>query len=501
MQPVSKTEIKTEIMSPNAVTGFKAGSSTPLYVDMDGTLLATDILWEMLVLLAKNRPMLLLRAPFWLIKGKAYFKRQLASHVVINPAGLPYREPVLSFLTEERQKGRNLILATASDSMVAQSVARHVGLFSTVLASDGAVNLAGDAKLRAILRHADGVGFDYAGDSWVDLPIWRQASHAIVVEPSRRLLKKVDQESTIQTVLAPRRRSIGVYLRLLRVQQWSKNVLLFVPLLLAHQFMDHRRLLSALLAFVAFSLGASAVYIVNDLLDLESDRQHPHKRSRPLAAGLVPIPTALTIALLAVTASFGIAVAFLPWLFVGIMLLYQATAAAYTFAFKRIAILDVLILAGLYTARVLAGAVATDVRVSHWFLAFALFFFMSLAIVKRYSELGLVGGNGGTEGFLAARGYEPGDRDFIGSIGAASAYVAVAVFALYISSPDVHLLYQRPSALWLIIPILLYWVTRTWFLAHRGKMHGDPVVFALTDRTSYLLAVLIASILLIASLT
>ena len=491
---------KTAVISRTAVL-HQAPPPGPLYVDMDGTLLATDVLWELLVLLLKTRPALLLRVPFWLMKGKAFVKRQLVSHTTLNPGLLPYNKSVIAFLTRERQGGRDIILATASDRLVAERVARHFGLFSAVLASDGSVNLAGRAKLSAILEHADGAAFDYIGNSSTDLPIWQHASRAILVRPSRRLLITAGWTSTIVEVLCHRPPFLGALLRTLRVHQWSKNALLLLPLLLSHQVTDLDRVLKGLLGFIAFSLAASAVYTVNDLLDLDSDRQHPYKRLRPLAAGLVPIPVAFAIVPLAIASSVVIAAALLPGLFAGILLLYFVTATAYSFTLKRIAILDVLVLAGLYTLRVLAGAVATHVPVSAWFLAFSMFFFLSLAFVKRYAELRLAGGEGEVQDYLLARGYVVGDLDLLRSVGAASGYLAVAVLALYINSPEVHILYQRPAVLWLIGPLLLYWITRVWFLAHRGRMRGDPVVFALSDRPSYVLAGLVAALLIVASLT
>jgi 4-hydroxybenzoate polyprenyltransferase/phosphoserine phosphatase len=481
------------------VSGTEVPRSAPLYVDMDGTVLATDVLWEMLIVLLKTKPALLFRLPSWLLKGKAFFKQQLAAHIAINPAALPYHEPVVAFLDRERQEGRQIILATASDQQVAASVAGHLGLFSTVLASDGRVNLSGCAKLTAIVRHADGAAFDYIGNSWADLPIWERASHSILVQPSRRLQTEAAKTSKIGAVFCPRPRFLIVFTRMLRIHQWSKNVLLLVPLVLAHKATEPHRILAALLAFVAFSLASSGVYIVNDLIDLESDRHHPHKRSRPLAAGLVPIPVAIAIASFAIASSIGIAGTLLPRSFLGMLLLYVGTTTAYSFVLKRVAILDVVVLAGLYTIRILAGAVAVGVPDSPWFLAFSMFFFLSLAFVKRYAELRLAEGNGGGKGFLAARGYQPGDLDLLRSIGAASGYVAVVVFALYINSPEVHTLYRQPFVLWLIGPILLYWVTRVWFLAHRGRMHGDPVVFALSDPPSYFLAVLIVILLVFGS--
>jgi 4-hydroxybenzoate polyprenyltransferase len=487
-------------MTPRGRGSFSVSPAPPLYVDMDGTLLATDVLWELFVLLLKTRPALLLRVPFWLMKGRAYLKQRLASLVTLDAAVLPYRESVITFLAREHRRGRDIILATASDRLVAERVARRVGLFSTVLASDGRINLAGRAKLSAILHHAGGAPFDYIGNSLADRVIWKHASCALLVHPSRRTVSEVDRTSTVQDILCFRPPLIRGFLRTLRVHQWAKNVLLVVPLLLAHQVTDLQRALHALLAFIAFSLTASAVYVLNDLLDLASDRQHPYKRLRPLASGLVPIPAALAIAPLALIGGMAIAALVLPALFTAILVLYAGTTTAYSFALKRIAILDVLVLAGLYTLRVLAGAVATDVTVSPWFLAFSMFFFLSLAFVKRYAELQLPRGDGEEQQYLRARGYLTSDADLLRSIGGASGYLAVAVLAFYIHSPEVHRLYSQPAVLWVIGPLLLYWISRVWLLAHRGQLHGDPVVFALTDRSSYLLAVLVAALLIVASL-
>ncbi len=471
----------------------------PLYVDLDGTLLAGDMLWETFISMIRTQPLLFFLVPLWLMKGKAFLKQQLASHAHIDPAYLPYRQPVMAYLMEQRQKGRQIVLATASDQRIAESIAQHLGIFSAVLASDGVVNLKGSAKLSAILAHAKNSAFEYAGDTWADLAIWQRASRAIIVQPSRRLQARVKQTSTTEVITCPQQSGFRTLARMLRVHQWAKNVLLLVPLLLAHKIADLGRLLSASLAFISFSLAASAAYIANDLLDVQNDRQHPQKRRRPLAAGFVPIPIALASALLAFALGFGIAGALLPRLFLGFLGLYWITTVAYSFALKRVAILDVVVLAGLYTLRVVAGAVAVDVLISPWFLAFSMFLFLSLAFVKRYAELRMAEGVGGDETFLAARGYQAEDLDLLRSIGAASGYVAIAVFALYINSPEVHLLYRQPAILWLLVPLLLYWVTRIWFLTHRGCMHDDPVVFALTDFHSYVVVGLICVLLFAAA--
>ena len=292
--------------------------------------------------------------------------------------------------------------------------------------------------------------------------------------------------------------SPAILARALRVHQWSKNVLLFVPLLLSHRFTDAERVASGVFAIMAFCLAASAVYLINDLVDLEGDRQHPQKRRRPLAAGLLSIPAALVIAAVAMAGSVALSLALVSGRFAGMLVLYVATTLAYSFWLKRVAVLDVLLLAGLYTLRVVAGAIATDVRVSPWFLAFSLFFFLSLAFLKRYTELTLARSTEQPQRFLSARGYAVDDLDLIRSIGPTSGYLAVAVLALYIASPEVHVLYDEPGILWLVGPVLLYWITRVWLLAHRGQMHGDPVVFALSDRTSWILVGVTGCILLVA---
>ena len=487
-----------------AVTGSVArqvSNATPLYCDLDGSLLATDTLWECVVRLVKSKPALFLRLPFWLLKGKAFLKRQLASHVALNPASMPYHESVVAFLTREVRRGREVILATGSDRFIAEDVATHLGLFGSVIASDGRVNLTGRAKLAAILNHTRGEAFDYIGDSKADLPIWKQSSHAFLVRPSRQLAEKVTGTSAEQTILWTRPPFLRNLLRALRVHQWAKNALLLVPLMLAHQITDPERVAKALLACLTFCFAASAVYIVNDLLDLDSDRRHPQKRKRPIASGALPISTAVAIVPIGIAVSLFVAVAFLSPLYVVMLLRYLGTTTVYSVYLKRVAILDVLVLAGLYTLRVLAGAIAVDVPVSPWFLAFSMFFFISLAFVKRYAELRLPSDNASAHDYLQARGYFVEDAELLRTLGPTSGYLAVAVLALYMNSPEVLVLYSRPAALWLIGPLLLYWVTRVWFLAHRGQMHGDPVVFALTDRPSYALAAVLGTLLLLAALT
>lgn len=467
-----------------------------LCVDMDGTLLATDVLWESLLVLLRTQPWRLAFLPVWLLKGKAHLKRQIARHVVLDPASLPYRDDVLDFLREEKKVGRKIVLATASDRTFAEAVAHHLGLFSAVLASDGKINLAGRRKLKALEMYVGGKEFSYLGNGKADLPLWKAASEVTVAYPSTRLLRQVQRVGTVLRVFSPRANRLRSLLRALRVSQWAKNTLLFVPLLLAHKVTGGAQAFAALLAFCSFSFCASSIYIVNDLLDLKSDRQHPKKKLRPFAAGTLPISTGMLLVPLLVGSSFLIAGFLLPSLFVATLGMYVAVSTAYSFYLKRIVVLDILVLAGCYTIRVVAGAAAVTVPVSPWLLAFSMFLFLSLALVKRYSELVLMHTVGET--LAKGRGYLVDDRELLQGIGVTSGYLSVLVLALYINSKEVTALYQHPQALWLLCPFLLYWITRIWLLVYRGVIDEDPLVFTLKDPASYVVGGFIGLVILAA---
>ncbi len=470
----------------------------PLCVDMDGTLLATDVLWESLLVLLKSQPLKIFSLPLWLIKGKAFFKRELTRFVRLNPAALPYRESVLVYLREEKETGRELVLATASDERVAQSVADYLGLFSAVHASDGRVNLSGAHKRRVLERHYGRNGFAYIGNSEADLPVWQAAAQALIVQPSSRLLKKTRQASPVHRVFSDKKKRPAVFLKALRVSQWVKNILVFVPLLMAHKITDLALAQHAIIAFFVFSLCASSVYIVNDLLDLESDRQHPRKKNRPFAAGALEIKTGVLLAPLLLAGSFVLSFNSLPLRFTALLALYLALTTAYSFYLKRLLMVDVLVLAGLYTLRVLAGGIAVEVFISPWLLAFSSFFFLNLAVVKRYAELRMMQER--QQSRSSGRGYMVGDNELLRSIGPTAGYLSALVLMLYINSREVTVLYQHPFWLWLIAPFLLYWVTRVWFKAHRGQMDDDPIVFAVKDPISYAVGAVVAVILVLASL-
>ncbi len=449
---------------------------TPLCVDLDGTLIKTDLLLESLLLLVKHQHRCLWQLPFWLLKGKAHFKREVTERVDLDVTTLPYREELLSFLEAEHLAGRKLMLATAADHHVATRVAEHIGLFDQVVASDGAVNFSGSEKLRALQKVFPEGAFVYAGDALVDLNVWRGAAGAVVI--GDRLASKVEGVAPVERVFPLERRGRAL-LSAMRLHQWVKNSLIFVPLFLAHQ-LSAPSLLAAGLAFLSFGLCASAVYLMNDMLDLEADRHHVRKRFRPFAAGTLPLKVGFLLVPGLLAASVLVALA-LPPLFLGVLAGYFAVTSAYSFHLKRVVVLDVIVLALLYTVRIIAGAAALTLPISPWLLAFSTFFFLSLAFVKRFSELRA--SNGETP---SGRGYRAEDLEGLADLGSASGYVSVLVVALYINSPAVSQLYRAPLLLWLLCPLLLYWVSRVWLLARRGQMHDDPVVFALRDRVSYL---------------
>lgn len=466
----------------------------PLCVDLDGTLVKTDMLMETLVAVVRRRPWLAFALPVWLARGRPALKRELAERSRIDPASLPYDLVLLEELRRERAGGRRLILATAADRGIADRVAAHLGCFDEVMATQGTVNLKGETKAQALAERFGERGFDYAGNDRFDVPIWKRAREALVAGATPAILRSLEAANTPHRALdrpAPRGFVLG---RALRLYQWAKNLLVFVPLLTAHQ-VEGGSLASATLAFLAFSLVASSVYLVNDLADLEADRLHPTKRARALAAGDLPIASA--IAMVPVLLAGAVAISLLlPWAFGAILAAYLGTNLLYSLYLKKVALVDVFVLAGLYGLRILAGAAAIGVPVSHWLLAFSLFAFLSLALAKRYVEVANVAARDGT--IVAGRGYAAGDGALLGTLGIVAGYLSVLVFALYITGGEVQRLYTTPGLLWLAGPLLLFWITRIWFLAFRGRLHEDPLLFALRDPSSYaiglaILAVMVAS--------
>lgn len=466
----------------------------PLVVDLDGTLIRTDMLHESALRALRDNPFDTLRIPYWLSQGKAALKRHLADRTDFDPTSLPYNHELLDWLKQQQAQGRKLILCTASDRSIAIAISEHIGVFDEVMASDGTTNLAGKHKAEALEQRFGHAGFDYAGNSRADLAVWQRARRAVVVNASADLAMQAGAHCEVERVFSSPTVGFTAWRRVLRVHQWMKNLLLFVPLFAAHQITNPDTWLVLILAFFSFSLCASSVYIVNDLLDLESDRAHPRKCKRPFASGLVPVWMGVILAPILLLASLAmgwhVGGSFLPWL-----VFYFVLTCAYSWGLKRLVLVDCLTLAMLYTLRIVAGAAAASMALSFWLLAFSVFLFLSLAFVKRYAELEvqLLNGKQKTHG----RGYYTSDASLVQMLGITSGYAAVLVLALYLNSDAVVQLYRTPEFVWGTVPVMLFWISWMWMKAHRGEMHDDPLVFAVKDKASLLAGVAFAVVLTI----
>jgi 4-hydroxybenzoate polyprenyltransferase/phosphoserine phosphatase len=469
--------------------------SPPLVVDLDGTLIKTDLLIESLGRLLRQDPLALLALPRWLLKGRANLKREIARRVELDPTLLPYRTSLLDYLRSEHDLGRPIVLATASDERFAIQVADHLKLFDRVLASDGTTNLSGERKRARLVEQFGAGGFDYVGNESRDLAVWSSARKAIVVNPNPRLLREVAKIAESESAFSDRAPSPREYLSALRPEHWLKNVLVFVPIFAAHQFVLPGLMARTAVAFLAFCCCASSGYLINDVLDLQSDRRHPQKRLRPFASGRLPLTYALAIAP-ALLALGCLLAGLLSSLSLGVLLLYFTLTLAYSLSLKRVALLDILVLASLYTLRIIAGSAAILTWPSVWLLGFSMFLFTSLAFVKRYAELVVMRNIEGDQ--ATARGYELRDAELLASKGTASGYAAVLVLALYIASGAVKARYSRHELIWFVCPLLLYWLGYLWLIAHRGKMYHDPLVFALRDHTSRILILLMLATVMLA---
>lgn len=453
-----------------------------LVVDLDGTLVLSDMLVENLFLFIRLHPLRIIEVIAWLLKGKAYFKRRLADAVLPEVERLPYNQSLLAWLQQQRTAGASLVLATASDLRIAQKVAEHLGLFDEVLGTESA-NLSSRNKREALIQRYGERGYEYVGNSAADLAVWKTASVIHVANPERGTLAAARKLGKIEMVFENRPAYFHTLIKALRIHQWAKNLLLFVPLLASHRIMETQLLLSGVLAFVVFGTCASSVYLLNDLLDLSDDRLHPTKRNRPLAAGTLPILHALFLIPTLLLGAFALALWLLPFLFAGVLAAYYILTLAYSLWLKRVVMLDVVTLAMLYTVRVVAGAAAMSLIATFWILAFCIFIFLSLAFVKRYTELCDARQKGKTEK-SSGRGYYPADFELLASLGGSSGYISVLVLALYINDAASGSLYNSQQWMWAACPLLLFWLSRVWLLAHRGQMHDDPIVFALRDKVS-----------------
>jgi 4-hydroxybenzoate polyprenyltransferase/phosphoglycolate phosphatase-like HAD superfamily hydrolase len=469
----------------------------PLCVDLDGTLVKSDTLVDSLLVMVRTHSLDLIKIPGWIAQGKAALKAHVAERVTLDVAHLPYNKPLIAYLEQQHGRGRKLYLATGADTTLAVKVAQHTGLFEGVLASDGKTNLTGSNKLESFQKHFPTTGFDYIGNARPDITLLAAAGEAMVANPDGALTSAIRAGRFKVARRFDDRASLARTLRkALRLHQWAKNALIFLPLILAHTLAGPR-LVDAVVAFLCFSLCASATYILNDLLDIEADRRHPRKRYRPFASGDLSAKSGVLISAGFLLVSFVAALA-LPSGFLGYLALYLVSTLSYSFYFKRIVLIDVLLLSGLYTIRLLAGADAEQVTISPWLAGFSVFLFLSLAMVKRFSEMqnlrtaGTAPSNG--------RGYLTADIEQLRAFGTSAAYAAVVVFSFYISSLAGSKLYQHPQRLWLITPLMIFWLSRVWLLASRGELDEDPVIFAVTDKPSLMIGVAVVAIALFAVL-
>ncbi len=458
-----------------------------LVVDLDGTLLRSDMLYESFWSAFSQDWSVVFRSAARLSAGRAQLKRYLADVSDVDVSLLPYNSDVIEYIARWRSAGGQTALVTATDQALANRIAAHLGVFDDVHGSDGFKNLKGPRKADFLVERYGEAGFAYAGDSDADLPVWRRAAKAVTVNASGGVRAATEQGGVPVEHLGHSGPSLKPYVKAIRVHQWMKNLLVFLPVLAAHQF-SGATLLQALLAFVSFSLIASSVYVVNDLLDLAADRMHPRKRKRPFAAGQIPIAHGSWMAL-GLMALGTLVAASLGLKFLLVMVIYYALTSAYSLSLKRRTIIDICTLAGLYTIRIVAGGAATGIELSVWLLAFSIFFFFSLAAVKRQAEL--IDNQKRKKLSATGRGYHVDDLPIISMMAIASGYVSVMVMTLYVNSPAVLELYSQPVALWGVCCVLLYWLSRTVMLTHRGHMNDDPVIYAVKDRISQVCGILI----------
>jgi 4-hydroxybenzoate polyprenyltransferase len=468
----------------------RAALDDTLYVDLEHALARTDLVAESVLSALRAHPMSALSLPVWILRGRARFRQEVIRRADLDPDLLSYREPVLEYLRKEHSGSRPLVLVSALGERLADEVARRVGLFADVMALPPESG-AGTSSLDVLRERVNG-RFAHAGRGG-EIP-GTDKGDVIVVRAGGGSVGETSDE--IEAVFpSDQDTSLRVHLRAMRLHQWLKNLLVFAPPVMAHRLADVSVMMSAAIGFVAFSFCATSAYLLNDLLDLPADRQHRTKRARPFASGELSIGRGMALIPLFLLSAFALAT-LLPLRFAGILTLYFMSTLAYSWRLKRAALIDVLVLAGLYTLRILGGGAATTTPVSFWLLAFSMFLFLSLGLVKRYAELSGLAELGTDR--AAGRGYQAVDLETLAQFGSASGYMSVLVLALYINSDAVQALYSSPETIWLLCPLLLYLLSRVWLLARRGAVHEDPVVFLLEDRRSQVLLMIGAALLWVA---
>ena len=467
-------------------------------MDLDGTLIKTDVLLESVLLLLKKNPFFLFVLPVWLIKGRAYLKQQIAQRVKLRCDLLPTNPQFLDYLQTQQQEGRDLILISASNQEPVRQISNHFGIFIDAIGSDGSVNLKAENKLARILQLNSESTFSYAGNSSADIPIWKEAGEVLAVNCNSALpyndFDEEDSEDSIRVFDAPAS-VLGSFWKAMRPHQWLKNILLFLPLMLSHQFNQLDLVLQAVTGFISFSLCASSVYFVNDMLDLESDRQHHGKSSRPFASGELPLAYGFFGAPLLLIAAFLVAT-LLPVEFFLMLLAYYFLTVFYSLSLKRFFFIDAITLTTLYTLRIVAGSAAIFVTTTQWLLWFSFLMFTGLALLKRYTETNKLQGQQDT--LVQGRAYSAANRKMLSAVGITCSALAVVVYMFYIMAPETTVLYSSPALLWGVSPLLLYLLARIWSKAFRGELEEDPLLFAIRDLQSQILVVLCGVVIFLA---
>lgn len=473
-------DAKPAAMNRGPAEPLREVHALPLCVDLDGTLLKNDSLHEAMVFIGLQRWRNVLQMPLWLLKGRANLKREIGLRWSFDPAQLPYNEGVLAYLRKQRADGRAIILTTAADEKVAQRIAAHLRLFDEVIASDGMTNLRGPTKASALSRRFGKGGFIYAGNDAPDLHVWEAAAGAVIVNGSAALKRESERRFRVEQVIDEHDGPYKPAIRALRPFQWIKNLLVFVPLLLAGDLQNFTAWQSTFAMMAAFCAVASAIYLLNDMGDLAADRAHPRKRSRPFASGELSVMTGLLIIPPLVALGLGLGIWSGGW---PSLVLYAALSFAYTMRLKELLLVDVFVLTALYTVRLYGGSEASGYAVSLWLLGFSLFLFLSLALIKRVSELSRL--ELASQEKTERRGYIVQDLPILQMLGISSTFASAVVLSLYIQSEMASDLYQRPTILWGLLPLLLFWQCRLWLSTARGSMHDDPLVYAARDPISW----------------
>ncbi len=461
----------------------------PLVVDLDGTLITTDMLYESLLVFLYQTPLKLFSVISHLFKGKASVKRYLAEHFSFQPSLLPVNQSFIDWLQQCRSAGRSIILCTATDGAIAEKIADFFGIFDEVIASDGKINMKGATKAELLEKRFGKKGYDYCGNDAADFPVWDSARKVIVVNAAEKILAEAKKRFVVDESFPVKAVGYKVWLKVVRSHQWIKNILLFVPIVAAHKLFDITLLLPVLFAFLSFCCCASAFYIVNDLLDLENDRLHPVKCRRPFASGTIPLLTGLYIAPVLLIVSVLLALSVGYYYFVALCC-YMLVTTFYSMKLKQLPLFDCLCLAFLYDIRMIAGAAAIELPLSYWLITFAIFLFFSLAFLKRFTEI--TRHSSVDHQKLPGRGYMSSDASIIQTMGLTAGYLAVLVLALYLNSDVVVELYQTPILLWPAVPAMLFWISWLWLQACRGNMDDDPVLYAIKDKTSIVTALFLA---------